>query len=73
MRDQSIDSREAFISHWSPGGGGYGMNERAGAQSHFMGLCALLGVEAPNHSDDYTFEKGTLKIGQKREIGRAHV
>ncbi len=42
------------------------MNERAGAQSHFMGLCAVLDVEAPNHSDDYTFEKGTLKIGQKR-------
>ncbi len=57
---------EDFIAHWSPGGGGYGMNERAGAQSHFMGLCALLGVDAPNHSDDYTFEKGTLKIGQKR-------
>ena len=66
MRDQSIDSPEAFISHWSPGGGGYGMNERAGAQIHFMGLCALLGVEAPNDSDDYTFEKGTLKLGQKR-------
>ena len=55
-----------FISHWSPGGGGsdklvgggYGMNERAGAQSQFMGLCSLLGVEAPNHSDDYTFERG---------------
>ncbi len=57
---------EEFIGHWSPGGGGYGMNERAGAQSHFMGLCALLGVDAPNHSDDYTFEKGTLKLGEKR-------
>ena len=57
---------EDFISHWSPGGGSYSMNERAGAQVHFMGLCALLGVDAPNHSDDYTFEKGTLKIGQRR-------
>ena len=55
-----------FISHWSLGGDAYGMNERAGAQIHFMGLCALLGVEAPNDSDDYTFEKGTLKLGQKR-------
>ncbi len=42
------------------------MNERAGAQSHFVGLCTLLGVDAPNHSDDYTFEKRTLKLGQKR-------
>jgi hypothetical protein len=45
---------EEFIGHWSPGGGGDGMNERAGAQSHFMGLCALLGVEASNHGDDCT-------------------
>jgi hypothetical protein len=73
---------EDFISHWSPGGGGtgklagagtgklagggYGMSERAGAQQHFGDLCALLGVDAPNDAHNYTFEKGTLKIGQKR-------
>jgi hypothetical protein len=63
-----------FISHWSPGGagtgklagGGYGMSERAGAQQHFGDLCAVLGVDAPNDAHNYTFEKGTLKIGQKR-------
>ena len=57
---------EQFIGHWSPGGGGYGMNERAGAQSHFMGLCELLGVDAPNHSDDYTFEKGTVLLEDRQ-------
>lgn len=65
---------EEFISHWSPGGGGsdklvgggYGMSERAGAQPHFIGLCALLGVDAPNDAANYTFELGTRKIDQKR-------
>ncbi|MBP6531222.1 MAG: class I SAM-dependent DNA methyltransferase, partial [Burkholderiales bacterium] len=57
---------DEFISHWSPGGGGYGMSERAGAQPHFIGLCALLGVDAPNDAANYTFEFGTRKIDQKR-------
>jgi len=57
---------EDFISHWSPGGGGYAMTERAAAQPHFIGLCQLLGVDEPNDADNYTFEKGTLKLGQKR-------
>ncbi|HPG61437.1 MAG TPA: N-6 DNA methylase, partial [Casimicrobium sp.] len=57
---------DEFISHWSPGGGGYGMSERAGAQPHFIGLCALLGVDAPNDAANYTFELGTRKIDQKR-------
>jgi hypothetical protein len=59
-------SPEEFIAHWSPGGGGYGMGERAGAQPHFIGLCALLDVAAPDDAENYTFEKGTLKLGQKR-------
>jgi hypothetical protein len=65
---------EDFISKWSPGGGGtdtlvggsYGMSERAGAQPHFIDLCRLLGVDSPDDADNYTFEKGTLKLGQKR-------
>ena len=66
MSATNTTSPEEFISHWSPGGGGYGMSERAGAQPHFIGLCELLGLDAPNDSDNYTFEKGTLKLGQKR-------
>ena len=42
------------------------MSERAGAQPHFIDLCQLLGVDAPNDADNYTFEKGTLRLGQKR-------
>jgi hypothetical protein len=42
------------------------MGERAGAQPHFIGLCALLDVAAPDDAENYTFEKGTLKLGQKR-------
>jgi SAM-dependent methyltransferase len=59
-------SPEEFIAHWSPGGGGYGMKERAGAQPHFIDLCNVLGVEAPHDAENYTFEKGTLKLGEKR-------
>jgi hypothetical protein len=57
---------DEFISHWSPGGGGYGMSERGGAQPHFIGLCQLLGVDAPNDAGNYTFEFGTRKLDQKR-------
>ncbi len=57
---------EELIGHWSPGGGGYGMSERGGAQPHFIDLCKVLGVEAPNDAENYTFEKGTLKLGEKR-------
>jgi hypothetical protein len=57
---------EEFIAKWSPGGTNYAMSERAGAQPHFIGLCQLLGLESPNDAEDYTFEKGTLKLGSKR-------
>ncbi len=57
---------EDFIGHWSPGGGGYSMSERAGAQPHFIDLCNVHGVQSPNDADNYTFEKGTLRLGQKR-------
>jgi SAM-dependent methyltransferase len=57
---------QEFIGHWSLGGGGYGMSERAGAQPHFIGLCKLLSVAEPDDAENYTFEKGTLKLGAKR-------
>jgi len=59
-----------FIAKWGPGGPGYELNERQGAQQHFIELCALLGVPAPtgvnDGRDDYLFEKGTLALGQQR-------
>ncbi|HSV69540.1 MAG TPA: DNA methyltransferase [Methylibium sp.] len=57
---------QAFVAKWGPGGPGHGLNERQGAQQHFIELCTLLGVVAPTGGDDYLFEKGTLALGQKR-------
>jgi predicted transcriptional regulator len=34
----------AFIKKWQPGGTAHELNERAGAQTHFIDLCRLLGV-----------------------------
>ena len=59
-----------FIAKWGPGGAGHGLNERQGAQQHFIELCAVLDVAAPtgtnDGADDYLFEKGTLALGQQR-------
>ena len=55
-----------FLDKWGPGGPGYGLNERQGAQQHFVELCAVLGVPAPTGGEDYVFEKGTLALGQQR-------
>jgi methylase of polypeptide subunit release factors len=55
-----------FISKWGPGGLGYTLNERQGAQQHFVELCAVLEVPAPVGGEDYVFEKGTLALGQQR-------
>ena len=55
-----------FIAKWGHGGPSYELNERQGAQPHFMDLCALLGVPTPDSSDDYLFEQGTLMLGEAR-------
>ncbi len=52
-----------FIDKWSD----TGLRERAGSQSHFIDLCALLGEKAPTDADKtgewYAFEKGAMKTG----------
>jgi hypothetical protein len=55
-----------FLSKWGPGGLAYNLNERQGAQQHFVELCAVLEVSAPVGGEDYVFEKGTLALGQQR-------
>ncbi len=40
-----------------------GFSEKAGAQQHFIELCAVLGVPTPDHQSDYTFELATIKLG----------
>lgn len=60
-----------FQAKWGAGGTAAGLNERQGAQAHFMDLCALLGVPTPGSSaqdgtDDYIFEQDTLLLGEAR-------
>jgi hypothetical protein len=55
-----------FKKKWSAGGAAYELNERQGAQTYFLDLCALLGVPAPGTQDGYVFEKQTLALGQMR-------
>lgn len=47
-----------FNRKWGPAGLAYGLNERAGAQSHFIDLCRLLGVDTPDDPKNYCFERG---------------
>ena len=60
-----------FQAKWGAGGTAAGLNERQGAQAHFMDLCALLGVPTPGSSaqdgtDDYIFEQDTVVLGEAR-------
>lgn len=48
----------AFIEKWRPGGRSYKLGERAGAQAHFIELCAVLDVPTPDDPESYCFEKG---------------
>jgi len=52
-----------FISRWQRST----LSERSAAQSHFIDLCAVLGVSSPTAADptgsEYTFERGVAKIG----------
>ena len=49
-----------FVRKWRSGTKADRLNERAGAQSHFIDLCAVLGVSSPASGDDdgYRFEHG---------------
>ena len=60
-----------FQAKWGTGGTAASLNERQGAQPHFMDLCALLGVATPGSSrqdgeSDYIFEQDTLLLGEAR-------
>jgi hypothetical protein len=59
-----------FFAKWGTDGTAASLNERQGAQPHFMDLCALLGVPTPGSSagdeDNYLFEQSTLLLGQAR-------
>ena len=48
-----------FIAKWQNNV----LSERAGAQSHFLDLCELLGVDKPSDPDTYCFERGARRTG----------
>ena len=56
-------SARDFIANWGPGGPAHALTERAGAQTHFIDLCRLLGVAEPGDPERYTFEKGLTRTG----------
>jgi hypothetical protein len=55
---------QEFIAKWGPGGPAFDLNERQGAQPHFMDLCQLLCVPTPGSTGDYIFEQDTLVPGE---------
>ncbi len=57
---------QEFIQKWGPGGPAFDLNERQGAQPHFIDLCQLLGVPTPGSEGDYLFEQDTLVLGEAR-------
>ena len=57
---------QQFITKWGPGGPAFDLNERQGAQPHFIDLCQLLGVPTPGSAGDYIFEQDTLVLGEAR-------
>ncbi len=57
------DTAHGFIRKWQVGAPAHGLNERAGAQAHFIDLCRLLGVPEPGDPESYCFERGVTKTG----------
>jgi SAM-dependent methyltransferase len=57
-----------FVMKWAPGAPADRLNERAGAQSHFIDLCALLSVPAPSDPASYCFERGLWGVEEGRKF-----
>ena len=54
---------QQFIRKWQAGSPAHALNERAGAQAHFIDLCRVLGVPEPGDPEHYCFERGVTKTG----------
>lgn len=52
-----------FVRKWAEGAAADALNERAGAQAHFIDLCRVLGVAEPGDPARYCFERGVTKTG----------
>ena len=55
-----------FVRKWGPRGSASKLNERAGAQAHFLDLCHLLEVPQPDDPDNYCFERRLNKTGARK-------
>ncbi|GAB1391649.1 class I SAM-dependent DNA methyltransferase [Rubrivivax sp.] len=60
-------SAREFIEKWRTGSAAHALNERAGAQPHFIDLCRLLGVPEPGDPERYCFERGVTRTGSERQ------
>lgn len=58
-----IPPRE-FIQKWQAGSPAHALNERAGAQAHFIDLRRVLGVPEPGDPERYCFERGVTRTGR---------
>ena len=64
----------AFVRKWGPGGPAFELNERAGAQAHFIDLCRVLGVPEPDDPQAYCFERGVTKTHPTQScLSRFHI
>lgn len=59
-----------FVRKWQAGATANELNERAGAQAHFIDLCRVLGVPEPADPDRYCFERGVAKTGSVATLGK---
>ena len=55
--DKAATAAEEFVRKWGPNGSAYKLNERSGAQQHFLNLCRLLDVPEPTDASNYCFER----------------
>jgi len=63
-----------FMHKWAVGGPAHGLNERAGAQPHFIDLCRVLGVPEPADPERYCFERTLTSLYNQRPawLAQAH-
>jgi hypothetical protein len=61
---------QEFIRKWRAGSPAHELNERAGAQAHFIDLCRVLGVPEPGDPQAYCFERGVARTGGVTGLGR---
>ncbi len=52
-----------FVRKWRAGSAAAELNERAGAQAHFIDRCRVGGVIEPGDPERYCFERGVTKTG----------